>query len=160
MRTRLLPLLRTVRRVRGPVPVVTELQTGRHSVYAVPLTALPSRPWRAAFVRPPARMTTARFTPHCREPRRGERHREDHPGRVTDLAPPDRPLDRLRQLGGGGMRGGARMGHGRVPPAEWQLLEKPVRAGRWTSGPRTDAARFRALAAELGMALREEGVVR
>jgi hypothetical protein len=44
-------------------------------------------------------------------------------------------------------------------PAEWQLLEKQVRAGRWTSGPRTDAARLRTLAAELGMALREEGVV-
>jgi hypothetical protein len=34
-------------------------------------------------------------------------------------------------------------------PAEWQLLEKQVRAGRWTSGPRTDAERLRALAAEL-----------
>ena len=44
-------------------------------------------------------------------------------------------------------------------PAEWELLEKQVRAGRWTSGPRTDAVRLRALAAELGMALREEGVV-
>ena len=33
-------------------------------------------------------------------------------------------------------------------PAEWQLLEKQVRAGRWTSGPRTDVARLRALAAE------------
>jgi hypothetical protein len=45
--------------------VVTELQTGRRVVYAVPLTASPSRPWRAAFVRPPARMTTARYTPHA-----------------------------------------------------------------------------------------------
>ena len=40
--------------------------------------------------------------------------------------------------------------------AEWQLLETQVRAGRWTSGPRTDAARLRALAAELGVPLREE----
>jgi hypothetical protein len=38
--------------------------------------------------------------------------------------------------------------------AEWQL-----RAGRWTTGPRTDAARLQALAAELGVPLREEGVV-
>jgi hypothetical protein len=44
-------------------------------------------------------------------------------------------------------------------PAEWELLEKQVRAGRWTSGPRMDAARLRALAAELGVAVREEGVV-
>ena len=66
MRTRPLPLLRHVRRVRGrPVPVLTELQTGAAVVYAVPLTAGPSRPWRAAFVRPPARMTTARLTPHA-----------------------------------------------------------------------------------------------
>jgi hypothetical protein len=26
-------------------------------------------------------------------------------------------------------------------PTEWQLLEKQVRVGRWTSGPRMDAAR-------------------
>ena len=44
-------------------------------------------------------------------------------------------------------------------PAEWQLLEKQVRAGRWTSGPRTEAERLRTLAAELGVAVREEGVV-
>ena len=44
-------------------------------------------------------------------------------------------------------------------PAEWQLLEKQVRAGRWTSGPRTDVSRLRALAAALGVAVREEGVV-
>jgi hypothetical protein len=44
-------------------------------------------------------------------------------------------------------------------PAEWELLETQVRAGRWTSGPRMDAARLRDLAAELGVAVREEGVV-
>ena len=42
--------------------MVTELQTGRRVIYAVPLTASPSR---AAFVWPPARMTTASFTPHA-----------------------------------------------------------------------------------------------
>jgi hypothetical protein len=66
MRTRPLPLLRIVRRVRGrPVPVLTELPARPEIVYAVPLTAAPSRPWRGAFVRPPARMTTARYTPHA-----------------------------------------------------------------------------------------------
>jgi len=44
-------------------------------------------------------------------------------------------------------------------PAEWQLLEKQVRAGRWTSGLRTDVGRLRPLAAELEVTLREEGVV-
>jgi hypothetical protein len=39
--------------------------------------------------------------------------------------------------------------------AEWQLLEEQVRAGRWTSGPRTDEGRLRALAVELGVAMRE-----
>jgi len=43
--------------------------------------------------------------------------------------------------------------------AEWQLLEKQVRAGRWTSGTRADAGRLRQLAVELGVTLREEGVV-
>jgi hypothetical protein len=45
-------------------------------------------------------------------------------------------------------------------PAEWQLLEKPVRAGRWTSGPRAEEGGLRTLSAELGVAVREEGVVR
>jgi hypothetical protein len=44
-------------------------------------------------------------------------------------------------------------------PAEWPLLEKQIRAGRWTSGPRSDELKLRALAAELGAALLEEGVV-
>jgi hypothetical protein len=44
--------------------------------------------------------------------------------------------------------------------AEWQLLEKQVRAGLWTSGPRMDEGRLRQMAVELGVPLREEGVVR
>jgi hypothetical protein len=44
-------------------------------------------------------------------------------------------------------------------PAEWQLLEEQVRAGRWTTGARSDEGRLRQLAAELGVPLREEGVV-
>jgi hypothetical protein len=45
-------------------------------------------------------------------------------------------------------------------PAEWQLLEKQVRAGRWTSGARAEEGRLRALAAEIGVVVRDEGVVR
>jgi len=44
-------------------------------------------------------------------------------------------------------------------PAEWQLLEKQVRAGRATTGAREDAGRLRQLAEEVGVALRIEGVV-
>jgi transcriptional regulator with XRE-family HTH domain len=44
-------------------------------------------------------------------------------------------------------------------PAEWQLLEKEVRAGRTKTGAREDAGRLQQLAAELGVAVREEGVV-
>ena len=46
-------------------PCSPSSKRGRHVVYAVALTASPSRPWRAAFVRPPARLTTTRFTPHA-----------------------------------------------------------------------------------------------
>jgi hypothetical protein len=40
----------------------TPLQTG-HTIYEVTLSAVPSRPWRAAFLRPPVRLTSARYTP-------------------------------------------------------------------------------------------------
>ena len=39
---------------------------------------------------------------------------------------------------------------------EWQTLEKQVRLGRWTSGPRSDESRLREVAAELGVPLRVE----
>jgi hypothetical protein len=42
---------------------------------------------------------------------------------------------------------------------EWELLEKQARSGRWTTGTRADEARLRALAVELRVPLREEGVV-
>jgi hypothetical protein len=38
-------------------------------------------------------------------------------------------------------------------PAEWEILETQVRAGRWTTGARTDEGRLRVLAAALGVAL-------
>jgi hypothetical protein len=44
-------------------------------------------------------------------------------------------------------------------PTEWELLEKQVRAGTWTTGTRGDEERLRRLAAELRVTLREEGVV-
>jgi hypothetical protein len=44
-------------------------------------------------------------------------------------------------------------------PAEWQLLEKQARAGQGTTGTRSDEGQVRALAAERGVTLREEGVV-
>ena len=50
-----------IRRLPGPAHTIP-LQTG-HTVYEVTLSAVPSRPWRAAFVRPPARLTTVRFPP-------------------------------------------------------------------------------------------------
>jgi hypothetical protein len=65
MRTRPRSELPTVRRVPGPARVITPLQTRRAVVYAVQLTAEPSRPWRGAFGRPPTRLTTARYTPHA-----------------------------------------------------------------------------------------------
>ena len=43
--------------------------------------------------------------------------------------------------------------------AEWELLEKQVRAGPATTGAREDAGRLRELAEGLGVALRVEGVV-
>ena len=45
-------------------------------------------------------------------------------------------------------------------PTEWQLLEKQVRAGRWTTGTRADEDRLCQLAADPRVSLREEGVVR
>jgi hypothetical protein len=39
------------------------------------------------------------------------------------------------------------------PRPSWEILETQVRAGRWTTGARTDEGRVRALAAALGVAL-------
>jgi hypothetical protein len=51
-----------IRRLRRPphaVPLATQTQT----LYEVELSAAPSRAWRAALLRPPPALTTARFTP-------------------------------------------------------------------------------------------------
>lgn len=52
----------TIQRLPGPAHTLTPLQTG-HTVYEVSLTAAPSREWRAAFLRPPPRLTSATSTP-------------------------------------------------------------------------------------------------
>ena len=52
-----------IRRRPGPPRVVLSDIEGRDSLYEVQLTATPSRAWRAAFVRPPGRLTSERYTP-------------------------------------------------------------------------------------------------
>ena len=44
-------------------------------------------------------------------------------------------------------------------PAEWHLVERQVRAGRWTTSARSEEGRLRQVAGELGVPLREDGVV-
>ena len=51
-----------IRRVRRP-PHPIALATPSQALYEVALTAIPSRVWRAAFLRPPAALTSTRFTP-------------------------------------------------------------------------------------------------
>ena len=43
--------------------------------------------------------------------------------------------------------------------AEWQLFETQIRAGRRTTADRAEEWKLRALAAELGVQVREEGMV-
>ena len=49
------------RRASRPKTIVS-LPTGP-TLYSVTLTAAPSRAWRAAFIRPPARLARGQFTP-------------------------------------------------------------------------------------------------
>ncbi|MGH7753938.1 MAG: hypothetical protein ACREN5_14105 [Gemmatimonadales bacterium] len=51
-----------IRRVRRP-PYPIALTTPSQALYEVALSAVPSRVWRAAFLRPPPGLTTPRFTP-------------------------------------------------------------------------------------------------
>jgi hypothetical protein len=99
-----------IRRLPGPLRAVP-LQTGDHTLYEVELSAAPSSPWRAAFLRPPARLTSARYT--------AELGRIGFDGatvlfRTTPppgpvLAAPDRLVDRLREFGGEGVTPGRRV---------------------------------------------------
>jgi hypothetical protein len=49
-------------RLREP-PQSTTLETGSQTLYEATLSAVPSPAWRAAFLRPPARLTRATATP-------------------------------------------------------------------------------------------------
>jgi hypothetical protein len=51
-----------IRRVQRP-PHPIALATPSQALYEVALTAIPSRVWRAAFLRPPSALTSTRFTP-------------------------------------------------------------------------------------------------
>jgi hypothetical protein len=51
-----------IRRLPGPPAILTPLPTGL-TLYTVALSAVPSRAWRAAFLRPPARLVTPRYVP-------------------------------------------------------------------------------------------------
>jgi hypothetical protein len=51
-----------IRRVQRP-PHPIALATPSQALYEVALSAVPSRVWRAAFLRPPSGLTTTRYTP-------------------------------------------------------------------------------------------------
>lgn len=51
-----------IQRLPGPPHTVT-LTSGAQTLYEVALSAAPSPAWRAAFLRPPAALTTAQYTP-------------------------------------------------------------------------------------------------
>ena len=94
-----------IRRVPGPTRVILSGLEGNESLHEVLLTARPSPEWRAAFVRPPARFDQCAACPRRRAgqcPGGGD-PLPDGRGGGRRVAPPDRPLDRLRQLGGGGV---------------------------------------------------------
>jgi hypothetical protein len=93
-----------IRRVQRP-PHPIALATPSQALYEVALSAIPSRVWRAAFLRPPSALTTTRFTPELgRLGLDGARVTfRTSPPHSPPVAAPDRPLDRVRQLGGGGV---------------------------------------------------------
>jgi hypothetical protein len=51
-----------IERLRVP-PRSTTLKGDQQTLYEITLSAVPSVAWRAAFLRPPSTLTTARFTP-------------------------------------------------------------------------------------------------
>jgi hypothetical protein len=53
-----MPLLRLPNRPTLVTPI-----TSKQTLYAVTLSATPSLPWRAAFLRPPPTLLSSRFTP-------------------------------------------------------------------------------------------------
>jgi hypothetical protein len=87
------------------VPHAVTLTQGAQTLYEITLSAVPSPEWRAACLRPPARLTTAQNTPQLGRLglTGGHGALPDHPGPAPRVVAPHRPLDRVRQLGGGGV---------------------------------------------------------
>jgi hypothetical protein len=52
-----------IHRLPGPPRVILSGLEGNESLFEVLLTAIPSPEWRAAFVRPPGRLTGVRYAP-------------------------------------------------------------------------------------------------
>lgn len=52
----------TISRLRTPPRPIT-LATGARTLYEIELSRAPSRAWRAVFLQPPARLTSATATP-------------------------------------------------------------------------------------------------
>ena len=92
-----------IRRVRRP-PRPIALATPSQALYEVALSAVPSPAWRAAApaaARADARAVYAGARPPGARGRPG--HLPDQPAPSPPVAAPDRPLDRVCQLGGGGV---------------------------------------------------------
>jgi hypothetical protein len=84
-------------RLPGLRRVVMSEVDGTDALYEIALTAAPSPAWRAVFLPPPTRGYW---------PGRFRRRHGPFPCRPTatrHVAPANRPLDRLRELGGGGV---------------------------------------------------------
>jgi hypothetical protein len=79
-----------IQRLREPPRPVT-LAKGQQTLYEVTLSAVPSRAWRAAFLRPPPALTTARLTPEL-----GRLELED--GRITFRTTPPQLHQWLRRI--------------------------------------------------------------
>ena len=86
--------------------IVVPVIEGTDAFYEFDLTAVPSAVWRGAFNRPPARLTSAWYALNIG--RVTIRHVtvrfRTAPERLHRLAPPDRPLDRVCQLGHRGVK--------------------------------------------------------
>ena len=110
-----------IHRVPGPPRVILSDIEGTETLFEVLLMAIPSAEWRAAFVRPPARLTSVRYAPDVGRVtvQKGAIHFRTAPLQLDRVAAADRPLDRLRQLGGGG-----------VSDRKCEQLQARTRAGR------------------------------
>ena len=80
-----------IHRAPGPPRVILSNIEGAESLFEVLLTAIPSPEWRAAFVRPPARLTSRAVCarPRARHGPEGRDPLPDGPGGGRRLAAPD-----------------------------------------------------------------------